>query len=246
MGYRPLRRPFPHGLLKQRYRRHEIEHPPAYAGDGFGDAQRGEGLARPAGHDQLAAVVFHEPRQHIRQGIPLMRPQAERLSAPRQRLRWIANQIRPLDGPVRKIAEPKHLTGRLQVLNGLPGVRPPRIAGIDDHAPCEWVARRRGNKGVESLLRDPSSRRMELALDGAATARALLGDQIHSRVAAHELRSPQRPFRPQPNLRELARIERVRAEVTLHQPLEEPALREQGLGFISDVVQCLLKSAVHR
>ena len=64
--HRTLLRPLPHRLLEQQNRRHQIEHPPANAGHRLGDAERGEGLAGAAGHDELAAVVLDEARRSCR------------------------------------------------------------------------------------------------------------------------------------------------------------------------------------
>lgn len=83
---------------------------------------------------------------------------------------------------------------------------------------------------------------MELALDGAATARALLGDQIHSRVVSGELRSPQRPFRLQPDLGETLFVKRILDEARILQPLEEAPLVGFGTGDGSDVIQRSLKN----
>ena len=63
--HRPLLRPFAHRLLEQRDRRHQIEYPAADAGDGFRDAQRCKGLARPARHDQLAATMLLKTVRHV-------------------------------------------------------------------------------------------------------------------------------------------------------------------------------------
>ena len=64
--HRALLRPFPHRLLEQRDRRHQVENPSADPGRRLGDAERGEGLAGAAGHHQLAAAVLGETGRSCR------------------------------------------------------------------------------------------------------------------------------------------------------------------------------------
>ncbi len=242
----PLFGPRPHRLLEQRDRRHQVEDPPAAASHALGDAQGGERLARAASHDELAAGVLVEAPDHILHGGFLMRKRTERLRTPMEGFRVLPPQIRPIDGSVGKIVEPQHLTGRRQALNGLLCSRPPRVARIDDHAPRERLPCRRGDERVEGSLRDAGSRRMELALDRAAAAIALLGDQIHSGVLARQVRPASRPLGPQPDLGEPVGVQGVLTEVLLHEALKERPLFGLGTGDGPDLVKRLLEAAAHR
>jgi hypothetical protein len=63
----------------------------------FGDAQRGECLAGPARHDQLAAVARLEPTADGVECLDLVRP--KRVSFFRPETGWIGEVVRgPLDG----------------------------------------------------------------------------------------------------------------------------------------------------
>ena len=152
MRDRLLHRPFPHRLLEQRDRRHQIEHPAADTRNGFRDAQCSKGLACSAGHDQLAAIMRLEASGHVVERGLLMRAQAERLVPIRQRLRVVVDQIGPVERPAREIAEADHRAGGLQWGDGLERVRPPSITGIDDDARGEGIARRRRDERIEVRL----------------------------------------------------------------------------------------------
>ena len=93
-----------------------------------------------------------EPPDHIFDSRFLVRQWPQRLGTPVEGFRALAAQVRPIDGPVGQIVEPQYLTGRLQALDRFQSVGPPRVAGIDDHAPRERVPRGGGSKGVESAL----------------------------------------------------------------------------------------------
>ena len=241
---RLLRRPFAHRLREQRDRRHQIEHPSADAGDRLGDAQRREGLAGAAGHDQLAAVVRPEAGHYVVERGALMRAQAVGFAAEGQVLGPEAGEVGPVDGAGGEIAEPQHRARRLQVADGLDGVRPPAVAGVDDDGGGERVAGRGGEERVEGGLGNARARRVALALDGAETAAALLGDEVDAGVGGVEPRPPRRPFGPQPDVGEPLPVERVLQEIRLHQPLEEPPLPGLGAGGGPDAVQGPLESVV--
>ena len=236
--------PFAHGLREQRNRRHQIEHPPADAGDLLRDAQRGEGLARPAGHDQLAAVVLREAGGHVVERGALMRAQAIGFAPEGEVFRFAMDEVRPVERAAREIAEAQHGTCRLERCDGLDGVRPPPVAGIDDDAGRERVAGRGGDEGVEVGLRYPGIGGVALALDGAEPALALFGDEIDAGVGGVEAGPRTHPFGPQPDVGEALPVERVLDEVPFHQPLEEAPLTGLGVGDGPYVVQHRLKAVV--
>ena len=202
--YRLLRRPFAHRLREQRNRRHQIEHPPADTGDRFGDTQRGEGLARAAGHDELAAVVPLEAVDHVVERGALVRAQAVGFAPEGQVFRLAANEVRPVERAARQIAEAQHGTRRLERRDGLDGVRTPPVAGIDDDAGGEGVASGSGDERVEVGLRYSGAGGVALALDGADAAAALLGHEIDAGVGAAEAGPRTRPFGPQAGRRRTA------------------------------------------
>ena len=243
MRDRPLRRPFPHRLLEQRYRRHQIEHPASDPRNGFCYAERCKGLARPAGHDQLAAILRLEASSHVVERGLLMGAQAERLAPIRQRLRFVVDQIGPVKRSAREIAEAKHGAGGLQWSDCLARIRPPPVTGINHDAGGEGIAGRGGDERIEMGLRNPRARCVALALNGTVVAAfALLGDQIDASIGAIESRPYRGPLRPQPDLGEALLVNRVLAEVRLHQPLEEASLVRFGIGNGSDMIQRSLKT----
>ena len=243
--HRSLLGPFPHRLLQQRYRRHQIQHPLSRDGGLLSDAQRRERLAGAASHDQLAAIRRLEPRHHIRKRLALMRPQAERFAPNPQLLRILRCKVRPVDRPLREISETQHRAGRFQRLDRLPGVRPPLVAGIDDHSCSERLACRCGNERIQMRFRNLRTRRIALALDRAKAAPALFRNQINARIAAREVRPHRRPFGPQPHMGEPILVERIPRQIGLHQPLEQTALFDFGPGDRPQVVQHIFKAVFH-
>ena len=129
-----------------------------------------------------------------------MRAQAEQFAPIRQRLRFALDQIGPVEQSAREIAEAKHGACGLQRRDGLDRVRPPLIAGVDHDAGGEGIAGRGGDERIEMRLRNLCARCVALALNGAVTAFALLGDEIDARIGAIEIRLQGSPFGPQPNL----------------------------------------------
>ena len=182
----------------------------------FRDAQRREGLARAAGHDQLAAIMSLEAAGHVVERGLLMRSQMERFVPNRQRFRRCATQIGPVEWPLCEIAEAEHGAGRRQGRDGLRRVRPPLIAGIDDDARGERRARRGRDERIEMRLCHPRARRIALALDGAVAAPAFCRNEINARIAALEIRARLCPLGPQPDVGEPVLVERVFDEVRLH------------------------------
>ena len=242
MRNRLLHRPFPHRLGKQRYRRNEIQHTAPDARDRFRQAQRGKGLARTTGHDQLAAIVIFEAAGNIVERGLLMRPQTVRFMSEGQRFRLVADQIGPVEGRAEQIAEAKHRACRPEREDGLDRVRPPLVAGVDDDPCGERIASRRGDERIEMRFRNLRARRVTLALNGAVAARTLLCDQIDPRVSAIETALMLGPFGPPPDRGETLLVERILGEIRLHQPLEEAPLLDFGVGDGPYLVQRALKA----
>ena len=243
-GRRALRRPLPHRLGEQGYRRHQVQDPAADACHGFRDAQCGKGLAGAAGHDELAAIVVPETGGHVVERGLLVAPQTEGFVAEGKVFRYAAHQVGPIERPAGEIAEAQHGAYGLQRFDGLAGVRPPAVAGVHDDAGGERVAGRSGDEGVEVGLRYLRTGRMAFALDGAVAAPALLGNEVDARIGAVEVRSHGGPFGPEPDVGETFPVERVVEEIRLHQPLEEAPFLGLGVGDGPDVVQCSLEAAV--
>ena len=183
-----------------------------------------------------------EAGDHVVERGALVRAQAVGFAPERQVFRFAADEVRPVERTAREVAEAEHRAGGLQGQDGLDGVRPPSVSGIDDDAGREGVAGRGGDERVEVGLRYPCAGRVALALDGAMTALALLGDEIDARIGGVETGPRTRPLGPQPDVGEAFRVERVLDEVCLHQPLEETPLLGFGAGNGPDVVQRLLKA----
>ena len=241
---RALRRPLPHRLLKQRDRRHHIQHPAVDTGNGLRDAQRGEGLARPARHDQLAVVMGLEAGGHVVVCGLLMGPEAERFAPEGQVFGLTVDRIRPVEGSAREVGEAQHGARRLQRNDGLAGVGAPRVAGVDHDARGERIARRGGDERIEMGFRNLRSGRVALALDGAVAALAFFRDQVDADVSGIEVLPEGGPFGPQPDIGEPFRVEGILDEISLHQPLEEASLLRFGAGDGPDVVQRSSKAIV--
>ena len=171
--------------------------------------------------------------------------QAEQFAPIRQRLRFAVDQIGPVERSACEIAEAKHRACGLQRSDGLDRVRPPLIAGVDHDAGGEGTAGRGGDERIEVRLRNLRARCVALALNGAVTAFALLGDEIDTSIGAIETGLQDRPFRPQPDVGETFLVERVLHKVRFHQPFEEAPLVGFGIGDGSYVVQCSLKAVAH-
>ncbi len=238
--------PLTHRLLQQRDGRHQVEHATADPGDLFRDAKGGEGLACSARHDELAPIVGIEAPNDVFQGLPLMRPQPERLAPHPEGLGHFAHQVRPVDRPPIQVGKPQGAAGGHQALDRLPGVRPPLVAGVDDDPGREWPAGRRGDERVDMPLRDARSGRVALALDRAVAAVLLLRHQVDAHFGGVEVGAGARPLGPQPDIRKpLIRVERILQEVALHQALEEAPLVDLRLRRGPDVSQRCLESVRH-
>ena len=86
--YRPVRRPFPHGLDEERDRRHQIEDPAPASGGLLGDAQGSIRLACSTRHDQLAAVMVLEALDYLLKRLLLVRKERVGFRPPRQIFRF--------------------------------------------------------------------------------------------------------------------------------------------------------------
>ena len=242
MRQRPLRGPFAHGLGEQGDGRHQIQHPAANAGLCFRDAQSGEGLAGTAGHDEFAAVVIREALGHVVERGLLVGAERERLAAQRQILRLAAHEVGPVERSAGEFAKAEHGAGGPHRADGLDGVRPPTVAGIDDDACGEGFPCGGGDEGVQVWLADACAGRMALALDGAMAAVPFFGHQVDAGVRTVEIRARRRPLRPEPNLGEALPVDGILGEVRLHQPLEQTPLVGLRVGAGADVIQCLLET----
>ena len=171
--------------------------------------------------------------------------QAEQFALIRQRLRFAVDQIGPVERSACEIAEANHGACGLQRSDGLDRVRPPLIAGVDHDAGGEGTAGRGGDERIEVRLRNLRARCVALALNGAVTAFALLGDEIDTGIGAIETGLQNRPFRPQPDVGETFLVERVLHKLRFHQPFEEAPLVGFGIGDGSYVVQRSLKAVAH-
>ena len=186
--------------------------------------------------------MSREAPSHVVECGFLMRAQTERLAPIRQRLWFAVDQIGPVERSACEIAEAKHGACGLQRSDGLDRVRPPLIAGVDHDAGGEGIAGRGSDERIEMWLRNLRARCVALALNGAVSAFALLGDEIDPRIDAIEVRLQGSPFGPQPDLGEPFLIKGILDEVRLHQPLEEASLVGFGIGNGSDVIQRSLET----
>ena len=173
--------PLAHGLRHQRERGDHEEDGAAPAHEVLGDAQRGEGLARAAGKDQLAAIGLDEARAHRLQRLALMGTQRllvrdADLLGPRV--------VAPLDGARLEVAQPDALrVDDLARQRLLGSVGPVAVAGVDDEAAGEARLARGGEEAVDVAFVDLLALVVELALHGAE-ARPVRerGDEVDAAV----------------------------------------------------------------
>ena len=137
--YRPVSRPFPHGLDEERDRRHQVEDPAPASGSLLGDAQGSVRLACSTRHDQLAAVMVLEALDDLLKRFLLVRPERVGLGPQRQIFRFRTGQIGPVEGPLSQVAETQNRAGGLQSINCPDGIRPPLVTGVDDNARGERI-----------------------------------------------------------------------------------------------------------
>ena len=188
-----VRAPLPQRLSDERDRGSDEQHTPARPGDLLGGAERGEGLARAAGHDQLAAVVLCEPREHVVEGALLVRPHL------------LAGPLLKRCGLVVEVGVPVDRRGleteQIETLHGGPAVaeRPQEIvapirSGADDD---EFVEARvvPAKERLDIGLVERAVGVVALALQGGQAAVSAFGDDVAPVVAA----VPAGPFVPVPD-----------------------------------------------
>ena len=147
---RGVGRPLPQRLGDERDRGRGEQHPPAGSGDLLGDAQRREGLAGAAGHDQLAAVVLLETRERVGEGLSLVRSQLL-CGARLQRRRLVLEVGVPVDRGLLEPEEVDALHRGLLIRDEREQVPAPVGGRADDHALVEVGVRVR-EEGGEVLL----------------------------------------------------------------------------------------------
>ena len=187
--------PLAQRLRHERDRRCGEQHATARPGDLLGGAQRGEGLAGAAGHDQLAAVVLLEAGAHVVQGALLVR--AHFLARQLLKGRGLVLQVGvPVD---RRGFEPEQvetLHRRLLVGDQAQQVAAPVGSRADDQAFVE-VGVRVGEEIGQILFVQRPVGVVALALDGRELAVGALRDDVDADVAG----VPARPLSPGPSVR---------------------------------------------
>ena len=222
-GPRGVAQPLAPGLRDQGDGGGREEDPAAFGDDPFGDAQRREGLARAAGHDQAPAVVVAEAVHDGVDGVGL---------AGKQRPHRPCGVLL-LDQGVKVRAEVDVGDARVQALDGLLGVPPPPAGAddppVDEHRPLVVAALRFGEERVDVPLAEHVPVVVALALDGHQAAVAALGDEVDADVAAVAAGEPLPvgPVRPAVDVRDL---ELGLLEREPHDELLEPA---PLLGFVA-------------
>ena len=227
-GLRRFCRPFAEALRHERERGDE-EKDRALRCHALGDAEGREGLARAARHDELATVGGREAVHDIgeRAGLVL----AEFLAlAEREVLRAQEIETRPVHGTLVEIVDGDEVENLCLTLACVLGVPAPLVRRRDDHPGGESRRSRRGEEGVNVLLRNRVLRQVELALDGAKFARrALLRHDVYADVADVPFA---RPFIPHPHAGESLGVDGIEFKVAADEALE--AITEIAVG------QCLL------
>ena len=197
-----LLRPDAKALRKERNRRHHEQHRPAL--QFLGDAERGEGLARAASHDELAAVGGLESLQDVVDCLGLV---GEIVEPPDD-----GPALLEVEGPgvldgLAKEGKTDAGDGRVLVLDRLLGVRSPVVVSRNEDAldelrrpafDIEGLAGR-GEECIHVLLRDDGPRLVALALDRREVAEGVARDEVDSDVVAVLVGK----LAPQPDVREV-------------------------------------------
>ena len=234
---RRFRRPFPQGLTHQRNGRSQKQHKPPAAGLVLRNLQGGEGLARAAGHDQLAAIPGLEMLVKGGYGRLLMRA---RLLAflPGLRAADALFQRGPVHGRVFQIGKADALYRRFLMADGVFRLAAPFVGGGYPEPErkggrlllvVDELLAGRGQKAVHGGLVYGGCFCIALALDGPEISLHGLRHQIDARILAAEVLLV-REFLPEPDMPERARIPRHRLQKSLHEPLETVALVAFGKG----------------
>ena len=229
--------PFPHGLIHQRNGRHQIQHPPACAGEPLRDPQRHHRLAGAARQHESSAVVLLESLQDLGDGLPLERLRGVPRPGSETHPGGIVETLDPVDRPGLEVAAVQHLAARDGLLDHRPRLRGHR-RGEDQQPRGERRAGGRGDERVNRRLVDPPADVCG-GLDRAQTPAhidGLLGHQVDTDIAPVAVSLAVGPLHPPPDLLEALRAVQVgmAPERLLHQPFERsPTI----LGRIETLVQ---------
>ena len=199
--------------------------------------ERGVGLARAAGHDQLAAIMRLEMPVRGGDGLRLdlvlhrvgLEVRTQRpLSAMRPGLYG-----RPVHGRGGEFDQADLHHGRHLVLKRRFGVCRPAVRRRDPE-PARKAARlknavreplgRSREEGVDRLLGNAGIGGIALALHGPVVARDGLGDKVDAEVMTRTEVGTIREVAPKPDVRKQAFVFRQRQQIGTHQPLELRAL----------------------
>ncbi len=186
------------GLPQQGNAWHHEQHQSPAAKQLFHDKQRRVGLSRPAGHDELAAVVAVLDVMPVRGGygieLVLVRllPLHER-GIPRKAVR----QLLPVHGRGFEVGHADARDGRVLVADGFLGVASPPGSGGNPHAvgkahspECHFVGERPAGSGEERIHDGLVYHRpvgIALTLYGPIVARFCPGHEVDARVRAAEV-----------------------------------------------------------
>ena len=225
MRHRPLRRPLPHGLVHERYRRHQIQHPPGLAAQPLRGPQRHHRLAGAARHQQPApAVGAGQPVGHRVHRLLLIGP-GPVSGVVVHRPVGVGGQVAPVQGPGVELGpgEDLRVAGAVELLLGGAGV----VGGGHEDPRRPLLAVGGGQELVHIRSADPASA-VELALDGAQPAAELVGllaHQVDADVAGVQAVVAVGPVAPQPQVLEPGRavLAGMVPQRGQHHPLEQPA-----------------------
>ena len=214
-----LLRPDTEALRKERNRRHHEQH--RLALQLFGDAERGEGLARAASHDELAAVGGLESLQDVVDCLGLVGEIVEPLDDGPALLEVEGPGV--LDGLAEE-GKTDAGDGRVLQLDRVLGVGGPVVVRRDEDAldklrrpafDIEGLAGRREER-VHVLLRDRRPRLVALALDRREVAEGVARDEVDADVVPVLVGE----LAPQPDVREMDAGVGRGLEVLLDEPFE--------------------------
>ena len=175
------------GLRHERQGRHHEEHTRVAAillGKLLGQANRGEGLAGTAGHNQLTAVVLLQTFQSPCNGDVLVRAELlMRLVTDLLLARVIQGIGRPVDIGITESLQAHALHGKALFLQHLLRVLRPLIGRGHDNAVRKRLTTRSRNEGIDMFLSNRAVLIVELALNGGHAAVNVLGHQVDANIA---------------------------------------------------------------
>ncbi len=176
--------PLGEGLGKQVQAGYEEEHELVFPGDFLGDLEAGEGLARAAGHDELATVGGLQSGDDFALGAGLVRAEILLFLEDRRGAGLI---LRPVDLAGFEGGEVDLADGRRLVVEGVFRVFAPVIGGGDDVAEREGLLARGGEEAVDVGLFHRVVLGVALALDGVVFLGAAgLRDEVDAGVLTRE------------------------------------------------------------